>query len=232
MALPYFFTESIDDNSQTLDEESSRHIVQVLRMKEGELVMLTDGNGNTAEVEITDAHKKHCSVKIVRKEFVPRPSRQLTIAISLVKNASRFEWFLEKATELGTAEIIPMICERTERQKFKADRFQNILRSAMLQSMQIWLPLLHEPQSFREVVNFAQHDQRFIAHCLDRDKQSLHTLFDPLFSSHIVLIGPEGDFTNEEITHAIENGFAAVSLGSNRLRTETAGIFAAVIAGE
>jgi len=229
MSLPHFFSENIEEKKQTLDEETSRHVAQVLRIKEGEHILLTDGRGTSAEAEVTHPHKKHTEVRIITRDFVERPSRQLTIAISLVKNSARFEWFVEKATELGTAEIIPMICERTEKQKFRTDRFQNILRSAMLQSMQTWLPVLHEPKKFDEVIVAASHDQRFIAHCADDDKQNLQTAFDQLFNTHIVLVGPEGDFTTEEILFAKQNGFVPVSLGSTRLRTETAGLYAAVI---
>lgn len=229
-SLPFFYAPNIADNPLTLDEESSRHIVQVLRMQEGEHVLLTDGLGNSAEGEIIGAHKKHCVVRIIQLEFIPKPSHQLTIAISLVKNSSRFEWFLEKATELGVSEVIPMICERTERQKFRADRYSNICRSAMLQSRQTWLPVLHEAKDFNEVIRMAAHHQRFIAHCAEDDKHILNGAYDHLLDTHIILIGPEGDFTTVEIETAKRNGFLPVSLGNTRLRTETAGIFAAVIA--
>lgn len=229
MSLPYFFAEYISESETALEEETSKHIVQVLRMKPGEHLRLTDGKGNAAEGEITDAHKKHCIVKIINKEFIPKPSRQLTIAISLIKNMSRFEWFIEKATELGVAEIIPMICERTEKQKFRHGRFLNICTSAMLQSMQTWRPQLHEPVNFKDVVNDSKHQQKIIAHCLDDDKRMLNKVFDASLSSHIILIGPEGDFSVNEINLAREHGFIPVSLGGTRLRTETAGIYASVV---
>jgi 16S rRNA (uracil1498-N3)-methyltransferase len=231
MSLPYFFIENIGASSTglTLDEETSRHIVQVLRMDRGERLLLTDGKGQLAEAEITEAHKKHTSVQIISSEFIPRELPQLTIGISLIKNTSRFEWFLEKATELGTAEIIPLICDHTERQKLRHDRFISICKSAMLQSMQSWLPTVHESRNFMEVASGALQQQKMIAHCAKDEKYSLPSIFNPSLDSHIILIGPEGDFSEREINIAKEMNFQPVSLGNTRLRTETAGLFAAVV---
>lgn len=227
MPLPFFFSENI--SSGDLDEEASRHIVQVLRMREGERIRLTDGKGKIAEAEIVSSNKKHCSVKILHEEFVEQRPPHVTIAISLVKNASRFEWFVEKATELGTFAIIPLICERTERQKFRHDRFLGICKSAMLQSMQAWMPLLHEPMNFKEVVSSASRAQQFIAHCAEGERRELKNIFNAGAGSHIILIGPEGDFTPGEISLAEQNHFLSVALGPTRLRTETAGVYSAVI---
>ncbi len=229
MSLPWFFAPDLNSHPLTLDEENSRHIVQVLRMKEGQRLLLTDGKGHSGEAEITNAHKKHCSVHMLNVDFQHRPSQQLTIGISLLKNSSRFEWFLEKATELGTAEIIPLICERTEKEKFRFDRYINICKSAMLQSMQTWMPILREPENFNEAVRSATQHQRFIAHCAEDDKKPLVGAFDSLLDTHIILIGPEGDFTATEIEDAKANGFIPVTLGATRLRSETAGMYAAVI---
>src|SRR6185295_12899984 len=154
-------------------------------------------------------------------------SRNITIAISLLKNTNRFEWFLEKATEIGVSEIIPLICERTEKQKFRYDRMKGICISAILQSQQTWLPILNEPKQFDDIV-IQQFDQqqKFIAHCDESSvKKQLSTLQS--FNSSIIFIGPEGDFTKDEIKLALENNFVPVSLGETRLRTETAGIVAA-----
>lgn len=231
MSLPYFFLENFDPFAKelALEEETSRHIVQVLRMKEGERLMLTDGRGHSIEGEIISAHKKHSSVNIISSRIIPRSAPQLTIAISLIKNVNRFEWFLEKATELGTAEIIPLICERTESEKFRYDRLTGICKSAMLQSLQTWLPLLHEPRNFLEVAMEARQQQKMIAHCADDAKRNLSSVFNPSLDSHIILIGPEGDFSENEIRSSINLKFEAVSLGNTRLRTETAGIFAAAV---
>lgn len=228
-SAPFFFTANLSSEIITLDEETSKHIVQVLRMEQGEQIRLTDGMGNSGIAEVTDAHKKRCTVRLVNNEFQPPTSRQLTIAISLIKNSARFEWFLEKATELGTAEIIPLICERTSSEKFRMDRYRGICRSAMLQSMQTWMPVLHEPVRFADLIAAAGHHQRFIAHCEEDEKHQLSSAYDPMLDSHIILIGPEGDFTMREIIDARNNGFMPVSLGSTRLRSETAGIYAAVV---
>lgn len=227
MSLPLFFSENI--SSTDLNEETSRHILQVLRMHKGERIRITDGKGNIDEAEIVAATKKHCSVKILSKEFIEQRLPQVTIAISLVKNSSRFEWFVEKATELGIFSIVPLICERTERQKFRHDRFLGICKSAMLQSMQAWMPVLHEPVNFKELVSSASQAQKFIAHCAEGERSELKNSFDSDFASHIILIGPEGDFTPNEISLARQNGFSPVALGPTRLRTETAGVYSAVV---
>lgn len=229
MSLPYFFIDSLyaEMRNIELDEDTSRHIIQVLRMQEREKIKLTDGKGNSAESIIITTHKKHATVQVTAFETAPPEFSRLTIAISLVKNASRFEWFLEKATELGVAEIIPLLCERTERQKFRHDRMMGICKSAMLQSMQIWLPVLSEPLHFNEMISNARHQQKMIAHCVKDAKIEFSSLYNPSLESHIILIGPEGDFTEKEIVKAKECSFVPVSLGPTRLRTETAGIFAA-----
>jgi 16S rRNA (uracil1498-N3)-methyltransferase len=230
MSLPFFFTDTLPDKGElVLDQETSKHTVQVLRMQAGERLLLTDGRGNSAEAEIVSPHKRHCGVRILSFKHIERPTPFLTIAISLIKNASRFEWFLEKATELGTAEIIPLICERTEKQHYRYDRFLSVCKSAMLQSSQSWLPELHHPEDFNEVVANASQNQKFIAHCLDGNKTGLAASFNSSLQSHIVLVGPEGDFTEKEIQFARTHGFDPVSLGHTRLRTETAGIYAAVV---
>ena len=231
MTLPFFYIENIDKNNSTvvLDEDTSKHVVSVLRMKTGEQLHLTDGKGHLLTAEITNDHKKKCETKIVETQFTPVHAQKISIAISLVKNATRFEWFLEKATEIGITEIIPLICERTEREHFRYDRMKNVLISAMLQSRQVWLPLLHEPVAFKEVVEQSGHLQKLIAHCADGNKKSLHAVVDKNFSSRIILIGPEGDFSKQEIEFAIEHLFIAVALGDTRLRTETAGMVAATL---
>ena len=147
MNLPFFYIKEYDPSQKkiVLDEDTSKHLVQVLRMRDGEKLNLTDGKGNLLAAEIIDDHKRHCEVTIEGTRYKEQGSRKITIAISLLKNSSRFEWFLEKATEIGVSEIIPLICRRTEKQHFNHDRTKNILVSAMLQSQQAWLPLLQEP---------------------------------------------------------------------------------------
>ena len=236
MSLPFFYKEPIDDNSASiiLDEETSKHIVQVLRMKVGEQLQLTDGKGKLLTVEITDNNKKHCAVQIAETSSIQHPATRITIAISLIKNNSRFEWFLEKATEIGVTEIIPLLCSRTEKQNFKYDRMKGILVSAMLQSQQCWLPVLHEPvafdklwPSFGTLPKLEDYQQKFIAHCVETEKRNLADLVNESVSSRIILIGPEGDFTPSEIQQSVAHHFIPVALGNTRLRTETAGVVAA-----
>ena len=229
MALPFFYVEKLEDTSLVLDEDASKHIVQVLRMQNGEKLLLTDGRGKKAEAEIVDDNRKRCAVTIVAAETEKEKQGKVAIGISLIKNASRFEWFLEKATEIGVSEIIPLLCERTEKEKFRPDRMRSILVSAMLQSQQCWMPVLHEPKDFKTIISKTSYQQKFIAHCLEEEKQSLTGQTINHSATQLILIGPEGDFTPGEIQLALQNNFQPVALGSTRLRTETAGMAAAVL---
>jgi 16S rRNA (uracil1498-N3)-methyltransferase len=237
--LPYFYHSGAGaaGDELLLDEDNSRHIVQVLRMKPGEKLRLTNGIGWLFTAMIVDDHKKKCRVRIESVEQQPLPKREIGIAISPVKNASRFEWFLEKATEIGVRGIIPLLTERTERQHHRPDRWESILVSALLQSQQAWLPKLAPPLPFAELMagmngKDVRVDQRLIAHCLEapRPTESLANLvrIQPVTST-LILIGPEGDFSPKEVDLALAKGFIPVALGNNRLRTETAGIVAATL---
>ena len=226
--------ESLDSSvdEYILDEENSRHALQVLRMKPGEELTLTDGQGNQLQGIITGDKKRECRVKVQARNTIPLPAGTITIAISLLKNTNRFEWFLEKAVEIGVIEIVPLLCERTEKEKFRSDRLKNILISAMLQSRQCWLPILHEPIPFELLFRqeeVAASNQKFIAHCLEGDKKNPADLISPEANSRIVLIGPEGDFSREEIELALRHQFTPLSLGNTRLRSETAGVVAAAL---
>lgn len=229
MQLPYFYQKDIDNTKSqlVLTEETSKHCVQVLRMKDGEQLQLTDGLGNLFTAEIIAANKKNCIVKIIQNSKFEIQSRNVCIAISLLKNASRFEWFLEKATEIGIAEIIPIISKRTERQHFRFDRMNNILIAAMLQSQQTYLPTLKEPVLFDEIFKFTNYQTKLIAHCEEDKKQSIKDIV--LSNNTQILIGPEGDFTPDEIALALQNNYQPVTLGNTRLRAETAGIVAATL---
>lgn len=231
MNLPFFYTEHISSTTFTLDEDTSKHIAGVLRMTVGEEILLTDGKGAKARATIVDDNRKRCVVQVQSTDKEEETKPKVFIAVSVIKNASRFEWFLEKATEIGVAEIIPLLCERTEKEKFRFDRMQNILISAMLQSQQTWLPVLHQPTSFNEAVKSSSQKQKFIAHCLPEKKQQLVEAGSRLTidDSRLILIGPEGDFTEKEIAFALQNDFVPVALGNTRLRTETAGIVAATL---
>ena len=235
MALPFFYTESVSsiNNIIVLNEENSRHIVQVLRMAEGRQINITNGLGIICTAEILDAHKKKCTVKILDTLIQIAPAKKVCIAISPVKNSSRFEWFLEKATEIGVTEIVPLICERTEKQYLKHDRLRGILISAMLQSQQAWLPILHEPINFEKFLKENSSTNKFIAHCEEQNKVSLKEIIDQSTTQAVneatILIGPEGDFTKDEIEFALQNNFIPVALGNTRLRTETAALVAVTL---
>ncbi|MBL7745461.1 MAG: 16S rRNA (uracil(1498)-N(3))-methyltransferase [Chitinophagaceae bacterium] len=231
MSLSYFYIEQFDPSQKqiTLDEDTSYHVVQVLRMKPEEKLQLTDGKGNLATGHIIECHKKHCSVQIEETSYRQPAAGKVTIAISLVKNTSRFEWFLEKATEIGVAEIIPLLCERTVKEKFRYDRMKGIVISAMLQSQQCWLPVLYPPMTFQQCIEENKAEQKFIAHCEEATKTGLSHQQNNRSASSVILIGPEGDFSPKEIESALQHQFIPVTLGETRLRTETAGVAAAVL---
>lgn len=230
MNLPFFYIESLSSDMQTyvLSEDTSKHIIQVLRMNISDCIQLTDGKGNLVTAEIIDDHKKKCVVKKVDFTFIPFQNKKASIAISLVKNSSRFEWFLEKATEIGVQSIYPLICSRTEKQHFRKERMHTIIISAMIQSKQVWMPQLSEVISFEDFLNTNHSEIKYIAHCEeDGEKKSIENNIKDC--SSVILIGPEGDFTKEEIASAKAKNFKPVSLGVNRLRTETAGIVAVTL---
>jgi 16S rRNA (uracil1498-N3)-methyltransferase len=226
MSVPYFYEPLLTNFVSTyiLSEETSKHCVQVLRMKEGDRVDLTNGIGAIFESTITNAHKKNATVQIQNQKNIAAPVQKITLGISLLKNAVRLEWLLEKATEMGIHTIVPLLCERTIHERFKQDRMQNILQSAMIQSQQAWLPNLHTPTTFSECINNTKGAQKLIAHCEPTQKTSIKEI--NVSDDCILLIGPEGDFSPSEIEEAINQQYQAIHLGNTRLRTETAGIFA------
>jgi 16S rRNA (uracil1498-N3)-methyltransferase len=233
MPLPFFYKEDINltTTEVVLDEAASKHIVLVLRMQNGEQFQLTNGKGSLFTAEIIDDNRKKCSVTILQKSEIGNPKPKISIAISLLKNPTRFEWFLEKATEIGVTEIIPLICERTEKTAFKFERMQSILVSAMLQSQQCWLPVLHEPVKYANMqMGKYANVEKYIAHCEDGNiKQPLTNKLINKSTNILILIGPEGDFTAKEIEWALQHNFLPVTLGETRLRTETAGVVAATL---
>ena len=229
MPLPFFYSEHISPVGAVfvLDDATARHVTQVLRMKKGERLCVTDGKGKKCIGVIEEQHKKGCTVYIENESDVPAQQPRITVAISLLKNASRFEWLLEKCTEIGVGSVVPLICERTERSHFRYERMKSIVLSAMLQSQQCWLPKLPEPVHFKDWISRAGSGVKYIAHCLDTEKNTL-TGSAPA-GDKLICIGPEGDFTPAEIDMALHHQFKPVSLGNTRLRTETAGIAAAIL---
>lgn len=228
-SLPFFYEQAISgiDAPVTLSEETSKHCTQVLRMQAGAQLQLTDGRGNLYKACMISADKKKTVVLIQEQIAQPAPYKKTGIAISLLKNASRFEWFLEKATEIGVTDIQPLLSQRTEHHRFRHDRLNGILIAAMLQSQQAWLPLLHEPVSFTDHITRSGWQQKLVAHCEESSKQLIKDL--PVLPETEILIGPEGDFTPEEIKMALDHGYEPVSLGDTRLRAETAGVVASAL---
>ncbi|MEO8173415.1 MAG: RsmE family RNA methyltransferase [Sediminibacterium sp.] len=229
MSLPFFYEPEISNTTShfTLSEETSKHCTQVLRMKIGSQLQLTNGKGSLYKASIVSEDKKKTVVLIEEQTNIPPSNKKIGIAISLLKNASRFEWFLEKATEIGVTEIQPLICDRTEHTRFRHDRMNGILIAGMLQSQQAWLPVLLEPVAFDALIKQSAYAQKLIAHCEDDQKQFIKDLQTSTETQ--ILIGPEGDFSPDEIKLALDHKYQPVSLGETRLRTETAGIVAATL---
>ena len=226
MSVPYFYEPLIATGMTqfTLSETSSKHCVQVLRMDVGEQIDITNGQGGLFHATIQVAHKKNAVVTITASKQTDRPKQKLQLGISLLKNAVRLEWLFEKATEIGVTSITPLVCERTIHERFKSERMQQIIQSAMIQSQQTWLPILTAPIPLKEFIAKASATQKLIAHCESMPKTSIQAI-EPS-DDLLLLIGPEGDFAPLEIESAIANKFTPIDLGPTRLRTETAGIFA------
>ena len=220
-----FYTPDI--NSQTaLPDEEAGHAVRVLRLQSGDEVELTDGQGNFYRAEITTATPKHCLVRII--ETMPQAplwSGHLHIAMAPTKNMDRTEWFAEKATEIGLDEITFLNCRYSERKVIKTERIEKIVVSAVKQSLKARKPVINEMIDFDKFMKMEFSGDKFIAHCNEGEKTLLKDAIVPGHDS-LVLIGPEGDFSNEEVEMAIQKGFKPVSLGKSRLRTETAALVA------
>jgi 16S rRNA (uracil1498-N3)-methyltransferase len=228
--MQHYYVSELKSTSPTilLDTNTSRHLVQVLRMQQGDTISLTDGKGNSAKATITLADKRHCSVNIAEYREHSLPTKGLTIAVSFTKNKSRNEWMLEKLTEIGVQHIIPLVSQRTEKEKFNFERIESILIAAMLQSKQYFIPKISAPTLLSKI-DTTLYEQLFIAHCEeDKDKQYLNKVLESQKET-IIFIGPEGDFSSEEIVFLKSLNALPVSLGNRRLRTETAAIYAATI---
>lgn len=225
--MQVFYSSEISGNTCILDQNESRHCIKVLRMSQGTAVSIIDGSGSLFEGVITNADPRRCVVTVsqILKNFEKRDYR-LHIAISPVKNQERFEWFVEKSVEIGIDEITPLICKNTEKPGIKTDRLNNIIISAMKQSLKALKPVLNHPSKFSEFVTHHTEGISMIAHCnCVIPCQKVEDVYKRGMDA-IMLIGPEGDFSEDEIKLAIGNGFIPVHLGRSRLRTETAGIAA------
>jgi 16S rRNA (uracil1498-N3)-methyltransferase len=225
MQLFYFKDINEHSTSFSFDKEESKHIAKVLRKKEGDILFVTNGLGFLFKTEIAIASDSKCTVTIVSFEKQEEPKFHLHLAVAPTKMNDRYEWFLEKATEIGVQEITPIICDHSERKVIKTERFDKILLSAMKQSNQYFLPILNEPIAFKEFVKKQFKGQKFIAHCEETNKKTLKSVLKTS-EDCTILIGPEGDFSVKEIEIALEKQFIPISLGNTRLRTETAAVVA------
>lgn len=213
-------------HENVLTPEESQHCVKVLRLAIGDKILLTDGVGGIYEARITFSSPKRCEFEIVSKqeEVNKRPYR-LHVAIAPTKNIDRLEWMIEKCTEIGIDEITPLLCRFSERKVIKPERLHKVMVSAAKQSLKAYVPKLNDLTTFSDLIAHANESQKFIAHCYKDEKKlfqhALHVKQDIL-----ILIGPEGDFSEQEVENAMQKGFLPVSLGNSRLRTETAGVVA------
>lgn len=222
-----FYTPDIKGKKYKLSNEESRHCIKVLRLSEGDIVQLVDGQGSLYEAAIENASIKGCTlnVKNIIHDYNKR-TRYLHIAIAPTKNIDRFEWFLEKATEIGVDEITPILCEHSERKVIKDERLNKIIIAAMKQSQRAYLPKLNSLTPIHEVIEKVFLGDRYIAHCEDDGEKYGLPEFTRSVSNIQIFIGPEGDFSANEIQLLKKFNHKPLSLGESRLRTETAGIVA------
>jgi len=225
--MQLFFNPKLEptDTVFVFDKEESKHIIKVLRKKEGDILFVTNGLGYLFKTFIKLASDTKCTVEVLSIELHQKPNYKLHLVVAPTKMNERFEWFLEKATEIGIQEITPIICEHSERKIIKTDRYLKIIEAAMKQSLHYYLPILNEPIAYKDFIQKDQIGQKFIAHCEEKDKKTLKNALLPN-TDCTILIGPEGDFSVKEIQLALDNSYIPVSLGSTRLRTETAAIVA------
>jgi len=224
--MQLFYTPDItNNNNYTLSVGESKHAIRVLRLKIDDNVTLVDGNGTFYHAVIVNDNPKQCEVSISKntKEHLNKPS--LHIAIAPTKNNDRTEWFIEKCTEIGINEITPILCRHSERKKIKQERFMKTAVAAMKQSLKATLPVVNELSNFKGIVNIDFNGKKYIGHCYKENQKHLKDLYKKGENS-LILIGPEGDFSEEEVALAINKGFIPITFGESRLRTETAGIVA------
>jgi len=225
--MQLFYNININETTEnfSFDKEESKHIIKVLRKKDTDILYVTNGLGLLFKTEITLASDSKCTVKIISFEKSAPSKYHLHLAVAPTKMNDRYEWFLEKATEIGIHEITPIICDRSERKVINTERFDKIILTAMKQCNQLYLPKLNSAMTFKEFVKLKNEGLQLVAHCEETDKKTLKSVLVPN-ENITMLIGPEGDFSEKEIEAALENNYIPVSLGNTRLRTETAAIVA------
>ena len=220
-----FYSPDITGDFHLLSEHESKHLSKVLRLKTGDTIRMVDGKGNLYEGVLQKVTHRECEVKLTQKiSDYEKRGYYLHIAVAPTKNIDRIEWFIEKATEIGIDEITPILCEHSERKVIKTERIEKIMISAMKQSGKAFIPKFNDMISFKELISSSFEGEKFIAHCYDQEKTSLIKAIKG--NSNLILIGPEGDFSEKEVKEALEHDYKPVSLGTSRLRTETAALVA------
>ena len=221
-----FYAPDIE-RTNMLPESDSQHCVRVLRMKSGDLIEVIDGKGYRYECKILEAHQKRTSIEIINKQYIPLSwPNNITIAVAPTKHLDRMEWLVEKLTEVGVNNIIPLLCRYSERKEIKTERLEKIAISAMKQSLKAVLPKIATMTLIRDFITECNATQKFIAYCDSSIPRILFSKEYKVNEDTVILIGPEGDFSKDEINFALEHGFKPISLGDNRLRTETAALVA------
>ncbi|MEC4116347.1 16S rRNA (uracil(1498)-N(3))-methyltransferase [Myroides phaeus] len=225
--MQLFYSPEIEKGQTTFtfDKDESKHIIRVLRRKMGDTLYVTNGKGTLFTTQISLDSDKKCITEIISHEDQAHTPFRLHLAVAPTKMNERYEWFLEKATEIGIHEITPIICDHSERKVVKTERFEKIIQSAMKQSLQYHMPILNEPITLKEFMAKEHEGEKYIAHCEDTEKVLLKNSI-PLHKNYLLLVGPEGDFSTSEIETALAKGYKPVSLGHTRLRTETAALVA------
>jgi 16S rRNA (uracil1498-N3)-methyltransferase len=225
--MQLFYNPALEqgENLFSFNKEESKHIVKVLRKKEGDELYITNGRGYFFTAQILSADSNQCKASIISMQKRHPKMFRLHLAVAPTKSMDRYEWFLEKVTEIGVHEITPILCDRSERKTLKMERLQKVVQSAMKQSMRTFLPKINTPVSFTEFIEQEHNELMFIAHCEDEEKLDLKRCI-AADKDVTILIGPEGDFSTKEIKEAYDKGFLPINLGEARLRTETAAIVA------
>ncbi len=224
-----FLDPDFDPTTGLLDPDEARHAVKSLRVKVGDEIEVCDGNGKLHSCRVAEILKRGLKLSVIGTSTYQKPKQKLYIAIAPTKNPSRFEWFVEKSTEMGIWSIIPISTERSERPRIKTDRLKRIATAASKQSLRMFIPRIEEITDLDEIIK-SEIPNKYLAHCLDdNEKTELHHALEKVDGDTLVLIGPEGDFSETEIKKLMANGFQPVALGPNRLRTETAGIYTSAL---
>ena len=223
--MKLFYTPDITESkTYVLNETESKHAIKVLRLALNDEITLIDGKGTFYEAKIINSHPKKCEVEILRREQESNNKPNLHLAIAPTKNNDRLEWLIEKATEIGISEITPIICDNSERKVLKTERLEKRAIAAMKQSLKATLPIINQPIKLNELLTQDNDCEKFIAHCYQENQAHFKQLYKKN-NDCLVLIGPEGDFSKTEIELALTNNFTPISLGTSRLRTETAGLY-------